>query len=79
LIGRTQAQSPTITDDAAGINANLLQSATPNKNGYNIVIETDWANYNGMKTPYTSSYCGPSGNVVQTSPVVAGWTINSFY
>jgi Tfp pilus assembly protein PilV len=79
VIGRTQAQSPTITDDAAGINANLLQSAAPNKNGYDIVIETDWANYNGMKTPYTSSYCGPSGNVVQTSPVVAGWTINSFY
>lgn len=79
LIGRTQAQSPTITDDAAGINANLLQSATPNKKGYDVVIETDWANYSGMKTPYTTDYCGPSGNIVQTSPVVAGWTINSFY
>ena len=79
LIGRTQAQSPTLTDDAAGISANLVQSATPNKKGYDVVIQTDWANYNGMKTPYTSSYCGPSGNVVQTSPVVAGWTINSFY
>ncbi|HTH73592.1 MAG TPA: shufflon system plasmid conjugative transfer pilus tip adhesin PilV [Trinickia sp.] len=79
LIGRTQAQSPTITDDAAGINANLLQSALPNVKGYNVVIQTDWANYNGMKTPYTTNYCGPSGNLVQTSPVVAGWTINSFY
>ncbi|WP_206956702.1 shufflon system plasmid conjugative transfer pilus tip adhesin PilV [Trinickia acidisoli] len=79
LIGRNEAQSPTITDDAAGINANLLQSASPNNSGYNVVVETDWANYNGLKTPYTTDYCGPSGNVVPTSPVVAGWTINSFY
>ncbi|MGG1948372.1 shufflon system plasmid conjugative transfer pilus tip adhesin PilV [Trinickia sp. NRRL B-1857] len=79
LIGRNQAQSPTIVNDAAGINVNLLQSASPNTKGYDVVLETDWANYDGIQTPYNTSYCGPKGNVVLTSPVVSGWTINSFY
>jgi hypothetical protein len=79
LIGRNQAQSATLVNDAAGINVNLLQSASPNKKGYDVVLETDWANYDGIQTPYTTSYCGPKGNVVLTSPVVSGWTINSFY
>lgn len=79
LIGRNQAQSTTLVNDAAGINVNLLQSASPNNKGYDVVVETDWANYDGVQTPYQTSYCGPKGNVVLTSPVVSGWTINSFY
>lgn len=78
-IGGSQSQSTTITDDSTGINENVTQAATPNQGGYNIVIRTDWANYNGVKTPYVTNYCGPKGDLIQTTPVAAGWTINSFY
>ncbi|RKP44589.1 prepilin-type N-terminal cleavage/methylation domain-containing protein [Trinickia fusca] len=79
VIGNSQSQSPTITDDSAGINENVTQAAPANQGGYNIVIQTDWANYNGLKTPYETNYCGPKGDLIQTTPVAAGWTINSFY
>jgi len=78
IIATNTAQSPTITDDTVGINENLVDAAAPNGSGYSVNIYTNWANYSGPKTPYSSSYCG-SSSVIQTSPVVAGWSINSYY
>jgi hypothetical protein len=78
IIATNTAQSPTITDDTVGINENLVQAAAPNGKGYSVNIYTNWANYSGPKTPYSSSYCGAT-SVFQTSPVVAGWSINSYY
>ena len=78
ILATNTAQSPTITDDTVGINENLVYAAAPNGSGYSVNIYTNWANYSGPKTPYSSSYCG-SSSVIQTSPVVAGWSINSYY
>ena len=88
IIGTNLAQSPTLKDDSSGINETLTQAASPNTNGYTVYISTNWANFTGPNSPsqgsppfpaYSSSFCGPSGNVVTTSPIVAGWTINTYY
>jgi hypothetical protein len=42
-------------------------------------VTTNWATYNVINTPWTSSYCGASNQTVPNTPVAAGWSINSYY
>ena len=78
-IGRNLSQTPGITDTSSGITENLVLPLVPNRSGYQIEIFTSWVSYSGQTMPYQASTCAPDGSVVPMTPLVVGWTINSYY
>jgi prepilin-type N-terminal cleavage/methylation domain-containing protein len=76
-LGHTESQGPTLSNDSGGINNTLTQAGAPGT--YSVVVTTNWATYNVINTPWTSSYCGASNQTVPNTPVAAGWSINSYY
>ncbi|PCE32381.1 shufflon system plasmid conjugative transfer pilus tip adhesin PilV [Burkholderia ubonensis] len=77
IIAHGDAQSPKLIDDAATINVTLNQAAEP-RQGYTVVLYSNWATYDRPATPWTSNYCNSRKTFLQT-PLATGWTINSFY
>jgi hypothetical protein len=76
-LAHTESQTPTLQDDSGGINNALAQAGAGGT--YTITVTTNWATYQGNTTPWTSNFCGESGQTIQNTPVAAGWTINSYY
>jgi hypothetical protein len=72
-----EAQSPTLTDDAASINDTISQPV--GAGSYTVQITTSWSTYgpSGFATPWTSSHC-VNGATVPTSPLVIGYAISSY-
>lgn len=78
VIAHGEAQSTKLIEDAATINVTLNQAAEP-RSGYTVRLSSKWATYDSYAgTPWTSSYCSGGKTFLQT-PLVTGWTINSFY
>jgi prepilin-type N-terminal cleavage/methylation domain-containing protein len=77
--GQAAAQSPTLVADSGGINNSVLVAVPAGD--YQVEVHTQWAMYLGPGTPWTSSYCYPWGtaNAVPNSPIVWGWTVNTYY
>ncbi|WP_323117809.1 shufflon system plasmid conjugative transfer pilus tip adhesin PilV [Burkholderia alba] len=76
-IAHGEAQSTKLRDDASTINVTLNQAAEP-RGGYKVVLSSNWATYDRDATPWTSNYCNSTQTFLQT-PLVTGWTVNSFY
>ncbi|APR40125.1 shufflon system plasmid conjugative transfer pilus tip adhesin PilV [Paraburkholderia sp. SOS3] len=76
-IGHVEAQSPKLTDDSGGINNTITQAAPAGS--YQVQVTTNWATYNLISTPWTSSFCGAQGQTIPNTPVAAGWTVNTYY
>lgn len=76
-LAHTESQTPTLQDDSGGINNDLTQALQPGN--YTVVVSTNWATYAVIGTPWTSSLCGEQGQTIPNSPVVAGWTVNTYY
>lgn len=77
LLGETRAQSTTMVNDSAGINANLTKVVKKNTNGYTIVYTTDWSTFDGGAPPYTrSNFLNYNGVVVEEVPLCTGWTLD---
>lgn len=76
-LAHTESQSPTLNNDSGGINNSLTQAAPAGT--YNVVVTTNWATYNGITTPWTSSFCGENSVNIPNTPVAAGWTVNTYY
>jgi len=72
-----EAQGPTMNNDSGGINNALTQSAPAGN--YTVSITTSWATYNGISTPWTSSFCGAHSQTIINSPVVEGSSVNTYY
>ncbi|KVD86550.1 pilus assembly protein [Burkholderia sp. ABCPW 14] len=78
VIAHSEAQSSKLIEDAATINVTLNQAAEP-RSGYVVRLSSKWATYdNYARTPWQSTYCSGGQTFLQT-PLVTGWTINSFY
>lgn len=77
VIASNEAQSTKLIDDSSTINVTLNQAAEPG-NGYKVVLSSNWATYDQDATPWQSTYCNSKRTFLQT-PLVTGWTINSFY
>jgi prepilin-type N-terminal cleavage/methylation domain-containing protein len=77
-LAHSEAATPRLTNDMAGLN-NTLSQAVAQPGTYRIQIVTNWATYAGNTTPWTSSYCGPGGNTIFNTPLVTGWSINTYY
>ena len=75
--GHTEAQSPTLIDDSGGITTSLTQAVKPGT--YRVRIVTSWATYAVITTPWTSSLLGQQNQAIPNTPVVHGWTINTYY
>ncbi|KKB62777.1 type IV prepilin [Robbsia andropogonis] len=76
-LSHTESMGPTLKDDSGGIN-NTLNTAQ-NAGTYTVQVTTNWATYAGITTPWTSSYCDTAGNPISNSPLVAGWSVNTYY
>ncbi|WP_240766296.1 shufflon system plasmid conjugative transfer pilus tip adhesin PilV [Paraburkholderia flava] len=76
-LAHTESQTPTLTDDSGGINNSLTQALPVGT--YSVVVTTNWATYNNLSTPWTSSYCGENSTFIANTPVAAGWTVNTYY
>lgn len=76
-IGHTEAEGPTLTDDSGGTTATLVQAVPAGT--YQVQLATNWATYNVISTPWTSSYIGTHNNVIANTPIAEGWTINAYY
>jgi prepilin-type N-terminal cleavage/methylation domain-containing protein len=76
-LAHTESQSPTLTNDSGGINNSLTQASPPGS--YTVVVTTNWATYQGVQTPWTSSFCGEQSQTIPNTPVAAGWSINAYY
>ncbi|WP_321816641.1 MULTISPECIES: shufflon system plasmid conjugative transfer pilus tip adhesin PilV [unclassified Paraburkholderia] len=76
-ISHTESQGPTLVNDSGGINNSLTQAEPVGD--YNVVVTTNWATYDVITTPWTSSFCGESGQTIPNTPVAAGWSINTYY
>ncbi|NRO98857.1 shufflon system plasmid conjugative transfer pilus tip adhesin PilV [Paraburkholderia sp. NMBU_R16] len=76
-IAHTESQGPTLVNDSGGINNSLTQAGAPGR--YTVVVTTNWATYQGITTPWVSSFCGEQAQTIPNSPIAAGWTINSYY
>ncbi|WP_260433684.1 prepilin-type N-terminal cleavage/methylation domain-containing protein [Burkholderia sp. Bp8998] len=76
-VAHTEAQGPTLVDDSGGIST-TLNHALP-AGDYQIAILTNWATYNALTTPWTSSYCGEQNQTIPNTPVVGGWNVNTYY
>lgn len=76
-VAHTEAQGPTLVDDSGGI-SNTLNQALP-AGDYQVAILINWATYNALSTPWTSSFCGEQNQTVPNTPVVGGWTVNTYY
>ncbi|KGS08401.1 shufflon system plasmid conjugative transfer pilus tip adhesin PilV [Burkholderia sp. ABCPW 111] len=78
VIAHGEAQSTKLIEDAATINVTLNQAAEP-RGGYVVRLASKWATYDSYaKTPWQSTYCSGGHTFLQT-PLVTGWTVNSFY
>lgn len=75
--GHTEAQSPTLTDDSGGITTTLVQAVQPGT--YQVRIVTNWATYAIITTPWTSSLLGQQNQSIPNTPLVYGWTVNTYY
>lgn len=75
--GHTEAQSPTLTDDSGGITTTLTQAVQAGT--YQVRIVTNWATYAVISTPWTSSLLGQQGQAIPNTPLVYGWTVNTYY
>lgn len=75
-LGQAAAQSPTLIADSDGINNTLVEAQQAGT--YTITVNTQWATYVGITTPWTSSFCY-NNTTVPNSPVAWGWTVNTYY
>lgn len=75
--GHTEAQSPTLTDDSGGITTTLTQAVQAGT--YQVRIVTNWATYAVISTPWTSSLLGQQNQDIPNTPLVYGWTVNTYY
>lgn len=76
-LAHTESQGPTLTDDSGGITNALTQSVAAGT--YRVRITTNWATYSVIKTPWTSSLLGQQGQSIPNTPIVEGWTVNTYY
>jgi len=77
-LAHSESTTSRLTNDEAGLN-NTLSQAVAQAGTYQIRITTNWVTYSGQSTPWTSSYCGPTGNTILNTPLVSGWSINTYY
>jgi prepilin-type N-terminal cleavage/methylation domain-containing protein len=75
--GHAEAESPTLIDDSGGITTTLVQAMQPGT--YRVRIVTNWATYAIIGTPWTSSLLGQQNQSIPNTPIVYGWTVNTFY
>ncbi|MFC0402790.1 shufflon system plasmid conjugative transfer pilus tip adhesin PilV [Paraburkholderia rhizosphaerae] len=76
-LAHTEAQGPTLANDSGGINNSLAQALPPGS--YRVSLLTNWATYDGVTTPWNSSFCGEQFQEIANTPVAAGWTVNTYY
>jgi len=76
-VGHSEAQGPTLTDDSGGITTALTQAVSAGT--YRVRIVTNWATYSVITTPWTSSLLGQQGQSIPNTPIVEGWTVNTYY
>jgi prepilin-type N-terminal cleavage/methylation domain-containing protein len=80
VIATSQAQSPALYDDSAGINVSLSKSVPQSSGAYTVQIVTKYTLFDGGTIVYNeSNYQLPNGTKVQQTPLMTGWNIDLFY
>lgn len=80
VLASSQAQSPKLSNDSAGINVTLSKAVPETSKAYQIQIVTAYSLFDGgTKTYDQSNYTLYGGGTVQQTPLMTGWNIDLFY